>query len=343
MIALGTFACSCICIFWSLSGCNKPAATGPSSGSTIQLTLNWFPEAEHGGFYAAAVHGYYANEGLTVEIVPGRPDAPVGPQVATGRVAFGVSDAAGVLLARAQQAPLVAVMAPLQDSPRCILVHEQSGIEHLDDLTNLTLAMGAKEPFSAILRRRTPMTNVDVVPYSGNLAAFLVDPNMAQQAYVFSEPFVAQTKGAKVRCLMVSELGYNPYASLLITSESMIANNPLVVEKMVRATTRGWEHYLRDPGPTHKKIHQLNPEMGLDVLDYGAKALKPLVSGGEASKLGIGAMTEARWNSLYDQLSEAGLLEAGKVDPNRAFTTKYLPAPSSTPGPPESIPVAPVG
>ncbi|MGB1278199.1 MAG: ABC transporter substrate-binding protein, partial [Nannocystaceae bacterium] len=314
----GALGFLCICIFSTTPGCNKPAATKHGSGSTIQLVLNWFPEAEHGGFYAAAVHGYYAEEGLNVEIVPGRPDAPADPQVATGRVAFGVSNAAGVLLARAQQAPLVGVMAPLQESPRCILVHEESGIEQLADLTNLTLAMGAKEPFAAILRRRTAMTNVDVVPYSGNLAAFLVNPNMAQQAFVFSEPFVAKTRGAKVRCLMVSELGYNPYASLLITSESMIANNPEVVEKMVRASVRGWEHYLRDPGPSHQKIHQQNPEMGLDVLNYGAEALKPLVHGGEASKLGLGAMTQARWKSLYDQLSEAGLLDAGKVDPSQA-------------------------
>lgn len=325
---------ACICTFAVSAGCQKStenAGGQTAKSSTVKLVLNWFPEAEHGGFYAAAVHGYYAKEGLDVEIIPGRPDAPVGPQVATGRVAFGISEAAEVLLARGQQAPLVAVMAPVQESPRCILVHEQSGVEQLGDLTDMTLAMGAKEPFSQILRRRAPLTGVKVVPYSGNLAAFLVDTKMAQQAYVFSEPFVARAKGAKVRCLMVSELGFNPYASLLITSEAMIKDNRETVAKMVRASVRGWEHYLSDPAPTHKKIHQLNPEMAIDVLDYGASALTPLVTGGDAPKLGTGAMTLERWSSLYDQLVEAGMLEAKSVDPSAAFSTDFLPAPSHIP------------
>ena len=40
----------------------------------VQLALNWFPEAEHGGLYAAAVHGYYEENGVEVEILGGGPD-----------------------------------------------------------------------------------------------------------------------------------------------------------------------------------------------------------------------------------------------------------------------------
>ena len=43
----------------------------------VQLALNWFPEAEHGGLYAAAVHGYYEENGVEVEILGGGPDAPI--------------------------------------------------------------------------------------------------------------------------------------------------------------------------------------------------------------------------------------------------------------------------
>ena len=56
----------------------------------VQLALNWFPEAEHGGLYAAAVHGYYEENGVEVEILGGGPDAPVVQRVATGAVAFGI-------------------------------------------------------------------------------------------------------------------------------------------------------------------------------------------------------------------------------------------------------------
>ena len=58
----------------------------------VRLALNWFPEAEHGGFYAAQVHGFYAEKNIEVEILGGGPDAPVIQRVATGGVEFGVTN-----------------------------------------------------------------------------------------------------------------------------------------------------------------------------------------------------------------------------------------------------------
>ena len=63
--------------------------------------------------------------------------------------------------------PVVAVMAPLQISPRCIMVHESSGIRDFDDLKNMTIAMSNSNPFSYFLRKKLPLEGVKVVPYSG--------------------------------------------------------------------------------------------------------------------------------------------------------------------------------
>ncbi len=67
-----------------LAACSK----GQARAGAVQLTLDWFPEPEHGGLYAAQLAGDYAAAGLDVEIVGGRPDAPVIPQVAAGRSTF---------------------------------------------------------------------------------------------------------------------------------------------------------------------------------------------------------------------------------------------------------------
>ena len=79
---------------------------------SVILQLNWFPEAEHGGFYAAQLHGYFREEGLDVEIVPGGPNAPVVAQVDSRRADFGVANADRILLGRAAGAEVVALMAP---------------------------------------------------------------------------------------------------------------------------------------------------------------------------------------------------------------------------------------
>ena len=147
----------------------------------MTLLLNWYPEAEHGGYYAALVHGYYQDAGLDVSILPGGPNAPVIQEVATGRVTFGVANADNVVFARAQQAPVVAVMAPLQTSPRCLIVHEKSGIKTFDDLHDMTIAVTPGSAFSEYLRHKSPLGGVQFVPYTSleSFCATRISPRRA--------------------------------------------------------------------------------------------------------------------------------------------------------------------
>ena len=295
---------------------------GQAPDGATQLLLDWFPEPEHGGFFAAQVAGDYGAAGLDVELVGGRPDAPVIPQVAAGRSAFGIADAASVLAARAQQVPVVAVFAALQRNPRCILVHAD-GPRSLAELRDVTLAMNVREPYSQFLQREVGLQGVAVVPYSGSVAPFLHDPKLAQQAYVFSEPQVVARQGVAARCLMVADLGFDPYAGVVVTSEATIAAQPELVRSFVGAVTRGWERYLQDPAPASARIHEQNPEIDRETLLLSAAALTPLVTvaGGRP-----GAMTLARWQTLHDQLAGLGVYPAAAVDPARAFSTAFLPA-----------------
>ena len=312
----------------TLAACgSEPEKKAPAADTQpkIPLALNWFPEAEHGGFYAAAVHGYYEAQGVAVEILGGGPDAPVIQRVATGAVAFGVTNADDVLYARAQQAPVVALMAPYQINPRCIMVHKSSGIEEIADIANITLAMSQRPAFSHYLRWRYPFENVKIVPYPGNVTQFLMDENFAQQGYVFSEPFVAKSKGGDPNALLVSDIGFNPYASVLIATEETIATDRRLVEAVVRASIKGWQQYLADPEATNRHINSLNPEMGLDILAYGAEESRALVLDPVAQKAGIGHMSAARWLALLDQMVAAALIDEGTVDANAAFTDHFLP------------------
>ena len=137
------------------------------------------------------------------------------------------------------------------------MVHESSGIESLHDLENITLATTLTGSFSLYLRKKVPLENVEIVPYSGSVAQFLLRDDFAQQAYIFSEPFAAEQKGAKTRCLLLSEIGFNPYTSVLITSEDMIREKPQIVEKMVRASIRGWTTYTEDDGLASNWVYSI--------------------------------------------------------------------------------------
>jgi NitT/TauT family transport system substrate-binding protein len=304
---------------------DQTAAQTAADPVHVRLALNWFPEAEHGGFYAALVHGYYQKHGLQVEILGGGPDAPVIQRVATGAVEFGVTNADDVLIARTQEAPVVALLAPYQINPRCIMVHADAGISGIAEIRNITLALSQRPAFSHYLRKKFHFEGVKIVPYPGNVTQFLMNRDFAQQAYVFSEPFVARSKGGDPHSLLVADIGFNPYASVLIATEEAVATRAEVVAAMVRATLEGWDHYLRDPEQTNRHIHQLNPEMGMDILTYGARESQPLVLDATARAQGLGHMSAERWETLLQQLIEADLIEAGAGQSGDAFTTRFLP------------------
>lgn len=313
-------------------GCNTaPPPTVPSTvpageapNVAVTLALNWFPEAEHGGFYAALVHGEYAKEGLDVTIIPGGPQAPVIPQVATGSVQFGVDNADKLLLARAQDADVVAVYAPIQTSPRCILVHEESGIKTFENLAaakNFTLAMNPGQPFAQFLNHQLKLDGVQQVPYPGSLSQFLLDKRFGQQAYNFSEPFSANEKGAHPRTLMLADIGFNTYTSMLLVSRDLLTKDPALVGKMTRASKRGWDRYLQDPAETNAHIHKENPEMSPEILAFGVEALRPLC---EVTDSSVGMKLE-RWSELITQMKAAGSLDGGvPIDPQAVFTTEFL-------------------
>ncbi|MBM4074194.1 MAG: ABC transporter substrate-binding protein [Planctomycetes bacterium] len=309
----------------------SPSSTNASSETQtktkVTLGLNWFPEAEHGGFYAALVHGYFTEEGLEVTIRPGGPKVPVISDVASGMIEFGVDNADKLLLLRAQQADAVAVMSPIQNSPRCIMVHKNSGLERLEDLKGkkpFTLAMNAGQPFAQFLKKRVDLTDIQIVAYPGNVVQFLSQPDYGQQAYSFSEPFVAEQKESDPVCLMLSEIGFNTYTSLLITRRELIDQQPELVAKMTRASIRGWEKYLSDPVETNQHIHTLNPEMGLEVLEFGVKALTPLCLPNDVSPVRLGQMSVERWKTLVEQMIEIGSLTDPMTKPESAFTTQFL-------------------
>lgn len=301
-------------------GCGKTKpATETVDGKTlrkVKLALNWFPEAEHGGFYAAQLNGYFAEEGLDVQIIPGGPGAPVIPQVARGAVEFGIASADQIPLGRAEGAKAVALMAAIDKSPRCFLVHEASGIKALEGLQNCTLAMSSGRAFAEYLKKHVPLKNVRIVPYDGSITAFLRDPNFAQQGYEFSEPFLATEAGAKVRVLPIREIGFNPYTSVLFTSDKLKQSDPELAAAMTRACLKGWKTYLADPLETNKHLQSLNPELSPGVLSFGVQAIKPLTNVDQPS---YGQMTLERWKTLTDQLVEIGMLKKDTVQPEDCF------------------------
>ncbi|HTN76963.1 MAG TPA: ABC transporter permease, partial [Pirellulaceae bacterium] len=113
--------------------------------------------------------------------------------------------------------------------------------------------------------------------------------------------------------------------SLLFTRGASIEKDPELVRKMTRACVRGWRTYLSDPDPAHHLINAANPEMTLEALTFGFRALTPLCLPNSAPPESVGRMTPERWQTLTDQLIEIKLLEPGKVRADEAYRLEFMP------------------
>ena len=154
----------------------------------------------------------------------------------------------------------------------------------------------------------------------------VANPEYAVQGYVFSEPVIARRHGAEVRALMVADTGFNPYASVLITTRDMIEEHPGLARAVTEASVEGWLHYLENPEETNALIKQLNPEIDMEVLQEGARQSIPLVLDETARRRGLGCMELSRWEQLLEQMVACKVIEDGGLELSSAFTTDFLPA-----------------
>src|SRR5690242_12183061 len=122
----------------------------------VKIQLNWIPEPEFGGIYAAQADGTFAKNGLSVDIVPAAPGNPVWQQIDQGRSEFGVVSADEVLLANAKGADLVAVFTIYQTCPQGIMAHESRGFTSLKDVLQSpgTLAIEPGLPYAQFLKNK---------------------------------------------------------------------------------------------------------------------------------------------------------------------------------------------
>jgi len=275
-----------------LAGCGKP--------STIRLALNWKPDPQFGGFYAAKFNG--------VEMLPGGAGTPTVQMVGAGTAEFGVSSADEVIVARSRGADVVAVFAVYQNNPQGIMAHASRHLESIGDVFKEgTVALQRGLPYARILEKKYGFDKVKVAPSpGGDLSVFLSDEKFAQQCFVFVEPLAARKKGVAVKVFAVMDAGYNPYTGVMITGGDILRKQPDRVAAMVTAAREGWRAYLDDPKPTDQKMHELNPTMDQSTFDEIAEAQRPFVETEETRKSGLGVMTRERWASLAGQLKDLG-------------------------------------
>ncbi len=310
-----------------LAGATLSGAPGTRFKLTVQL--DWLPEPEHGGLYQAQALGYFQDEGLDVELLPGGPNALVMPKVATGQVDIGQADSTNTLLQQAEGLPVVQFAAVFQDDPSGLLVNASSSVHRFSDLQGKTIIARPEWAFLKFLEKKYDLT-FSVVPQNFSVAAFLGNKEAIQQGYNIAEPYHIVKAGAPMpRFLSTWQAGFRAY-SVLVTSRKFARAHPDELRAFVRAYIRGWRSYLfGNPAPAHEALKKANPANTDDFMSFSRKMIidEHLVtgrdlSGGDAQ---IGRLDPARYDTQIQQLEDLGILPKGKITTAAVMTTEFLP------------------
>jgi NitT/TauT family transport system substrate-binding protein len=140
-----------------------------------------------------------------------------------------------------------------------------------------------------------------------------------------SEPFQAEKAGVKAKFFLFAHDGFPPYGSTIVATQKIVKEKPDVVARFVRASLEGWRSYAANPAPGNELIKKDNPNMKDDQLAYALAKLMEhkLITGGDAAKMGIGVMTDARWKRTYDYMVTAELLKPS-IDYRQAYTLQFV-------------------
>ncbi len=317
-----------------LPGCTDSDSAENAAGlRTITVQLNWFPEPEFGGFYAAKERGIFEKAGFDVQLIKGGADVPAPQLVASGRVDFAVVSAPQLVTIRARGGKATAVFASFQTAPRAMVVKRDSAFKTLKELWESDATVMAQDGLVYIrwLNSIYDGSKLSFVPYAGSSAPFVEGKVGAMQAFATAEPVQLEVDGVMTRVFVVGETGYNPYDGVVAVNDSLLKSEPELVARFTAAVRAGWASYLAEPGPINKVINDLNPDLKPTVLKLAASKLPAFVESDVTKSNGLGWMTGGRWDNLLKQLQSVGEISETEAESiGRLFVNPSADSPSGS-------------
>jgi ABC-type nitrate/sulfonate/bicarbonate transport system substrate-binding protein len=302
-----------------------PTATPTPVPVTVRLALDWTPNTNHLGFYVAQAKGWYADAGITLDVLPYGTTAPESI-LAAHQAECGISFQDSLTFAVAAGAPIVSTMAILQHTAQEVAVLAGSAIARPRELDGKTYA-GFGYPnevptLQSVIRADGGTGTFDTVTL--NEAAY--DALYAKRAdfvitFAAWEGVEAAQKGIALRTFRFGDYGFPDfYQVVLACDRAWLARDPAAAKAFVSATAKGFAYAASNPDDAaailvaaNPGVFDANPALPKASAEYLA-AQKLLTNAAGA----VGTQTLAEWTGYSKFLFDQGLL----TDANGAKVTK---------------------
>ena len=214
---------------------------------SVSIQLKWKHSFQFAGYYAAIEKGYYADEGLEVTLKEVDLSRNLIQDVADGLFEYGVNDSS-LLMYYLQGVPVVLVSQIFQHSPLVFISRRDSGITTPQDLLGkkvmYSTGSGGDTPFKAlILKSLGGFEGIEIQPFT-SYQDFVDKKVDVTSAYATAQPYWLKKMGIDLNIIDPKSYGIDFYGDNFFTSQKELKLHPNRVEKMRRATLKGWEYAL---------------------------------------------------------------------------------------------------
>jgi len=298
----------------------------------INLQLKWLPQSQFMGYYVAAAKGYYKDEGIDINILPGGSDIIPEQNVYNGVADIGVTWVSSLMTYQTQGYELQEVAQMFQKSGLLVASKKDAGIKSPQDLAGKKVANwfgGNEYEVLALLSKYKLDKNKDLnlVQQDFTMDQLKEGSVDAASAMTYNEFGLLLESGISKDDLNVINMNDEGVAMmedcLFVNSEWASKNEDLMV-RFLRASIKGWKDAVADPEAAGKTVYDVDKSVSLEHQVYMAKEVAKLASpeGFDSSKIGQIDMKAIKQTGDFLKLYNPDLAKTPVVD-ETTFTSKY--------------------
>ena len=317
----------------ALAAATFPLASLPAQAQApqkIDFILNWVPGGDHIPYYYGKKMGWYAKEGIELNIEPGKGSALATQKVGAGANQAGLADMAGVLVAKGKGADTVAVYNVYANSPQGMYWLKSSGIKTIKDLAGKKIgnpaADGARVMWPALARingmdpKSVTWVNIDA---NAKLAALKARSIDATTSFYNIHHLFQRELGDDMGFLAWRDAGLNPYGNSIIFNAKYLAANKPTVDKFVKVTQRAFAACVQDPKPCVQAMIDVNGALKFDNEMENWAQVEVLMSDKFSREVALGIHDDGRMQSDYALVKESIGLDRD-FDVKTVYTNEFL-------------------
>ena len=297
----------------------------------ITFVLDWTPNTNHTGLYAAESLGYFEDQGLEVEIVQ-PPEDGADALVASGKAQFGVSfqDTMAPGVAGDNALPTTAVAALIQHNTSGIISRKVEVIDTPKVMEGKKYATWDSPIEVAMIQDIVEedggdFSKVEMIPSTVTDEVSALESKSVDAIWIFYAwaGIKFELSGIETDYFAFKDINpvFDYYTPVVIANNDFLEEEPETAKKFLTALRDGYEYAIENPEEAADILCEAAPELDKDLVLASQEYLKDQY---KAEVAQWGYIDPERWNAFYQWLNENGLTET-EIPDNTGFSNDYLP------------------